>query len=133
MPAENVEIVRRIYDGWARGDPPWADDVFDLYDPDVTWDMPHPGLTANNRDELFAVLRRFLGTWEEYQVRVDEMRVLPDGRVLVLFSEHTRGRGAGIASDVEAAAVWRLGEGRVVAYRAYVRRADAFEALGLSE
>ena len=35
MSQENVEIVRKVYDGWSRSDPSRA---FDYLDPDVVWE-----------------------------------------------------------------------------------------------
>lgn len=131
MSRENVEIVGRIYERWAVGAPPWEEQILELYAEDLTFEMPHPGLTASSRDEYVALLRRFLGTWEEYRIRADEIRALPDGRVLVLFDEYSRSKGVGLESEVKAAAVWTLKDGRVVAYRAYLHREDALAALGL--
>ena len=40
MSRENVELVRRVYEAAARRD---SETVYDLYDPDVEWDMTrHP-------------------------------------------------------------------------------------------
>jgi ketosteroid isomerase-like protein len=129
---QDVEIVRGIYERWDRGELPWSGDALEAYDPHVEWTMPHPGLTANGREELVRLWRRFLGTWAEYRIELEEIRPVGD-QVLVLFSEHTRGRGAGIESQVHAAAVWTLRDGRVVRYTAYHGRRDALEAVGLRE
>lgn len=127
----NVDIVRGIYDRWGRGELPWSGDALEAYDPDVEWTMPHPGLTAHGRDELVHLWRRFLGTWDDYRIELEEIRPVGDDQVLVFFSEHVRGKGAGIESEAHPAAVWTLKDGRAVRFKGYLDRADALEAVGL--
>lgn len=129
---DSVEIVRDIYDRWDRGELPWSADALDAYAPDVEWIMPHPGLRAQGRDELVRLWRRFLGTWDDYRIEVDEIRPAGEGQVIVFFSEHVRGKGAGVATESHGGAVWRLKAGKVIGYEAFSDRKDALEAAGLS-
>jgi uncharacterized protein len=129
--AKNVDIVRGIYERWARGELPWSGDALEAYDPAVQWTMPHPGLTAEGRDELVGLWRRFLGTWDDYRIELDEIRPVGDDQVLVFFSEHARGKGAGVESESNAGAVWTLKDGKVVRFESFSERADALEAVGL--
>ena len=52
----NADIVRSLYQRWARGENPG-----EVYDPDVEWSMPHPGGQVKGRDEVVAFLRSFMG------------------------------------------------------------------------
>jgi uncharacterized protein len=127
----NVDIVRRIYERWGRGEPPWSGDALETYDPDVDWYMPHPGLTAHGLDELVRLWHRFLGTWDEYRIELEELRPVGDHHVLVFFSEHARGKGAGVQTESHPAALWTLKDGKVVRFESYADRAEALAVVGL--
>jgi ketosteroid isomerase-like protein len=129
---KNVDIVRGIYDRWARGELPWSGDALEAWDPDVEYTMPHPGLTANGRDELVRLWRRYLGTWDTYRIELDEIRPVGDDQVLAFASEYVRGKGAGVETESHHGAVWTLKDGRVVRFQSYSDRADALKAVGLS-
>jgi ketosteroid isomerase-like protein len=52
--------------------------------------------------------------------------------VLYLWHERGRGKRSGVAMDQRGATVVTLRDGRITHLRAYVDRADAFAAVGLS-
>lgn len=131
MAPKNVEIVRGIYERWARGELPWSGGALEAYDPDVEYAMPHPGLIAHGRDELVRLWRRYLGTWDTYRIELDEIRAVGDDQILVLASEYVRGKGAGVVTESHHGAVWTLKNGRVVSFQSYSDRQDAVEAVGL--
>jgi ketosteroid isomerase-like protein len=122
----NGEIVRSLYERWARGENPG-----ELYDPDIEWSMPHPGGQVKGRDEVVAFLRSFMGAWEEHVMEVEELRALDDGRVLVLFTERARGRLSGVETVVHPAGIWTLREGKIVRFEAFGDRAEALRLAGL--
>ena len=73
----NVDIVRGIYERRGRGEPPWSGDALETYDPDVDW------------------------------IELEELRPVGDQDVLVFFSEHARGKGAGVQTESHPAACGR--------------------------
>jgi ketosteroid isomerase-like protein len=133
MSQENVEVVRGIYEGWARGELPWSGGALEAYDPDVEYAMPAPGLIAHGRHEVVRLWRRYLGTWDTYRIELDEIRAVGDDQILVFASEDMRGRGAGVDTESHHGAVWTLKNCRVVRYQSYSDRADALDAVGLRE
>jgi ketosteroid isomerase-like protein len=104
MSKENVEIVRRVYEGWSRGDFSQSE----LFDPDIEFEMvdwPHP---AKSRG-LEAMRETWLATlaaWEDFRAVPSEVIDRGDN-VLVLNSISGRGRGSG--ADVSALLGHRAG------------------------
>jgi ketosteroid isomerase-like protein len=82
MSQENVEIVRRGWAAWMRGD---VDGVFALFDPAVEWDTTnYEGWPEDGVYHGHAGVRRFmedwLASWDRYETGVEECR-LKDGLV----------------------------------------------------
>jgi ketosteroid isomerase-like protein len=126
---EDVEVVRAIYERWQR-----RDNARELFDPEVEWSTPHPDASAiRGRDGVMEFLRRYVGTWHDYRLELEEIRDLGDHRVLVLFSESMRGKGSGAETRLRATGVWTVRDGRAVSYVARVDRADALRSAGVSE
>jgi ketosteroid isomerase-like protein len=116
MSEENVEIVRRVYDGWSRGDFSQTE----LFDPDIEFEMidwPHPtksrGIEAMSRAWLTT-----LSAWDDFRASPDELVVHGD-KVLVLNSISGRGKGSGADVSALTATVWTVRHGRVVRLALY--------------
>jgi ketosteroid isomerase-like protein len=124
-PEENVAVVRSIYERWQRGE-----FAMELFHPDVEWTTPHPGAEVHGRTELLAFLRSYMGAWAEYTTELEAIRVLPDHRLLVLFTERARGRSSGVETHLDPAALVTVRDGLVVRYEG-LRRADALREAGL--
>jgi ketosteroid isomerase-like protein len=125
MSNENVEIVRRVYEGWSRGDFSEAD----LFDPEIEFEMvdwPHSG-----RSRGLAAMRETwlttLSAWEDFRATPEE---LIDNGHNVLVLNHISGRGRGSGADVSAltATVWTVENGRVVRLALYWDTERAREA-----
>jgi ketosteroid isomerase-like protein len=43
MSQDNVELIRRIYDVWNRGD---VESTFEVFDHDIEWVLPEGGLNS---------------------------------------------------------------------------------------
>ena len=122
----NAEIVRSLYERWARGE-----NAADLYHPEIEWSMPHPGGQVKGADQVVAFLRSFIGAWDDHEIEVEELRELDDGRVLALFNERARGRLSGVETSVSPAGLWTLRDGKIVRFEAYGDRDEGFRRAGL--
>ncbi|HEU0024570.1 MAG TPA: nuclear transport factor 2 family protein [Thermoleophilaceae bacterium] len=122
---DRVAVIRALHDAWARGD-----FALELFHPDVEWSTPHPGAELRGRDDLHSFLRSFMGAWAEYTNELEEIRELPDGRVLVLFTETARGRRSGVETQLSPAALVTIRDGLIVRYEGLVRE-DALRSVGL--
>jgi ketosteroid isomerase-like protein len=116
MSKENVEIVRRVYEGWSRGDFSESE----LFDPDVEFEMvdwPHPA-KSRGVDAMRETWLTTLAAWEDFRAKPDE--VIDHGdNILVLNSISGRGRGSGADVSALTATLWTVENGRVVRLALY--------------
>jgi ketosteroid isomerase-like protein len=109
--SENVEIVRRIYEEWSRGDfsnaEYFADDVdFDMVD----WPAPARSRGVAAMAETW---RTSLGAWKGFRSSPTEF-VDCGQRVLVLNHIQGRGRESGVEVAADTASVFTFEDGKVV-------------------
>ena len=130
MSQENVEIVRRVYEGWSRGD----FSETELFDPEIEFEMidcPHPA-KSRGIEAMAETWLATLAAWEDFRAVPDE--VIDHGvNVLVLNSISGRGRGSGADVSALTATVWTVEGGRVVRLALYWdtgRAREAVEARG---
>ena len=132
MSQENVEIVRSGYERFNAGErePPtdlWHVDceyIPDRQDPDPG---THRGLAA-----IAKVYRGWVDAYPDLRVEPLEIRA-NGGRVLVWARFVGQGAGSGVAVDMERAQVWTIEDAKVRRCEEFFDRADALEAVGLSE
>ena len=131
MSQENVDVVRRVYVEWGRGN--WRP-KFDFYDPEMEWGWSDefPGLRGVYRDpaERNKRLYEWLSGWEDWRAEAEEYVVHGD-HVVVLTRYRGRGKGSGAAVDTKGAHVWTLRDGKVVRLEVFATRARALAAVGL--
>jgi uncharacterized protein len=132
MSRENVEIVRRGYDAYERGDiPSWLE----LFDPEVVFhqnaDFPDsPPLRG--REGLLEWVEDVNEVWEGAHFEPHTFRA--SGDFVVVSGRGTgRARGSGIPMDLPAHQVFRLRNGRVSEMWGYSDEAQALEVAGLRE
>jgi ketosteroid isomerase-like protein len=129
---DNVELVRRYYADWNRGD---TDSVIAAFATDVEWHghprLPEPG-PYKGRKEVERWMAQFREAWEQLSAHPVEL-IDADDSVVALIHMTGRGRGSGVevqgGVDVH---VMTLGEGGVTYFRIYPGDIAA-ERAGLSE
>jgi ketosteroid isomerase-like protein len=135
MSEENVEIVRQMYDAWAKGDFGAGESLYDPYvvylgqrgergDPDPG---PHYGA-----DAVRGYMRRVLESWESFRIAATDFREAGDS-VIVRVHRAGVGKGSHIEVEDEAFHVWTLRGGRVIRLDVFAEKHDALEAAGLRE
>jgi ketosteroid isomerase-like protein len=134
MSQENVEIVRRWWEGFSDdGMPPLTlcDEEIEIRMPP---DFPVRGLYQGHegvrrwRDQVFDI-------FDDARVEPEEIvDVHDDGTtVLMLLRAIGTARHSGIKVDHEWAAIWTIQDGKLLRAQGYLNRAEALEAAGLSE
>ena len=129
MSQENAELVRR---GLKDVEFFWS-----LLDGDVVWDLGRfAGIDLDpvyvGSAAVIAASRRYWGTWEDYEIDAEEV-IDAGSRIIVAVHERGRGRGSGVPVDRRWAQVWTFERGRIVRWELFPDKADALEAVGLSE
>ena len=132
MAPENVELVKGLMEAAERGDSDTAIEAFDLA---VELDQTRfpDGGTYRGRDGVREFYDKWFGTWDELRIESQGVIELPDGRVVSLIRVTGRGKGSGVEVTLEAADVFTLRDGKVIQMTGYPKRAEALEAVGLSE
>jgi ketosteroid isomerase-like protein len=128
MSQENVEIVRRLFDTYRRGD--HAEAVACLA-PDVVYEVGQE-VPAQGRDAVRAMWKRWESDWEELETIPKEFIDAGD-HVVVVVHYSGRGRGSGIEFDARTFEVYTLRDGQCVRKLEVNERSEALEAAGLRE
>jgi ketosteroid isomerase-like protein len=116
MAGGNIEIVRRGYDAWNRGD---LGGVLDLVDPEFDWervDIPWSG-TMRTREEFESYLRSLGRIWETFRLEPEELREIGDAVRWWCSS----GRASGVEAEQRLEHLWSFRNRR----RAACRRSSA--------
>ena len=131
MSQENVEMVRKIYEGWSRGD--FSVGV-GLLGPDFEWqqhaEAVEPG--SHRGAAIGGALKSMFEIYEDYRVEPEEYMDAGD-RVFVVARNRGTARGSGMEVDQRFAFVWTVRDGKLARLEVYTDRAEALEAAGLRE
>lgn len=132
MSLENVEVVRRVYEAWARDELPGP---ADLLDPEIEYVNPagavEPG-TRHGVDAFHRAVEKVFEGWATWQMEPEGFRPAGD-QVAVIVRYRARGRESGVEMEGRESALWTLRDGKVVRYAWFHGAADALEAVGLRE
>ena len=131
MSQENVELVRRFYEAWARDE----SGPIELMHSEIEYVNPpgavEPG-TRRGRAAFSTAVQGVFDGWESWQVEPEQFRAEGD-RVVVVLRYRARGRGSGVEIQGRESALWTLRDGKVLRYAWFQGPTDALEAAGLSE
>jgi uncharacterized protein len=122
----NVEVVRRLFDCYLRGDHAGAAACLA---PDVVYEVGQE-LPALGRAAVKAMWERWDSTWDELETVPEELVDAGD-QVLVTVRYAARGRGSRIKYEERLFDVYTLGDGQVVRKQEFRDRSEAVEAAGL--
>ena len=146
MSQENVEIIRRVYAAMDHLSVPGSvgtvslprERVKDLVDPEIEWrgprefaDLAAPVYGLEGMERYGAKIAEAL---DDYRMVPERFIDAGDDQVLVFSREGGRGKGSGAEVQTHLTAhLWTLKGARAVRMQSYWERADALEAVGLSE
>jgi len=132
MSTESVELIRRGYEAFNRGD---LDAAVATFDPEIEWVGPQILPDAPSAYRGHDGVRTFWAAWaevfEQFWVEIEEMIDAGD-QIVAIVRVHGRGRDSGV--DVETPSfphVWTVRDGRPVRMEMMQSRREALEAVGL--
>jgi ketosteroid isomerase-like protein len=132
MSQANVEVVRRGWDAWLRGDLPG---LFANFDPEVVWDTSHfhdwPEAAYHGIEGVERFLTEWLEVWADYEIDIDDVVAAPDGRVVTLFQQRGKGRDSGLPMEMSGAQIATLRDAKVTRLDNYEDRGEALRDAGL--
>jgi ketosteroid isomerase-like protein len=135
MSQENVEIVRRLYASWASGNLLRTADFFDAQVEHSRIGSELPGINGDWRgiEGLRVGLAGYLDALADLHIEAERIIDLGEDQVLVLSRQTARGKTSGLHFEHELGDLFTLCDGKVLRYVSYWDRAEALEAVGLSE
>jgi ketosteroid isomerase-like protein len=126
MSQANVEVVRRFFDCYRRGDYTAAAECLAAH---VVYEVGHE-LPAHGREEVRGMWERWDSTWDELKT-VPEEFIDAGHRVLVTVYYSARGRGSRIKYEERLFELYTLSDGKCVRRQEFRERSEALEAVGL--
>ena len=128
--SDNIELLKRGYEAFNRGD---LDTAFELLDPEIEWvndeRVPFAG-TYRGHDELRALFRDQQEVFGE--ITMEPIEVFETGDQVVAFvRQRARGQASGAAVEITVGHLWTIRNGRAVRWQGFPEREKALEAAGL--
>jgi ketosteroid isomerase-like protein len=131
MSQENVEIVRRGYEAYARGDV--AVMLADVDQAMVTYREEPDGATFNGRDGLLQAIAEWVEDFDEFVATAEELIDANDRQVVVHVHQMATGSQSGAPIEGDFWFVHTLRDSKVTRLDMFISRARALEAAGLAE
>lgn len=132
MSQENVELARRALAAYNAGD---LDAVLDMLAPDVEIYSPpeylNPG-TFHGHAGFLEWLGRWLDAWDSFSVEAYDFRPIGD-EAIASVRQYAKGKDSGVEVEMDVAYLFTFHDGKATRFHIYPRRADALQAVGLSE
>jgi ketosteroid isomerase-like protein len=135
MSEESVEIIRRSFERWMRGDlEGWLETIH----PEIEWDIStHPLPDVPNRGrgrEALAtdMLATYLSGWNDYSAELKEI-FGTDGHVIAVLHETATMRGTGAPLERDLVQLWTVRGRKAVFLRVFRSKDDALEAARRSD
>jgi uncharacterized protein len=132
MSDQNVEVVQRIFDGWATGN--FGAGLSDL-DPDVVFVVRHPfpeAVETVGPNGIREYMRHFLDNWESYAVEARDLRARGD-IVVADALQHGVGKASRIEMKQQFFMLFTFRGRKIVRIESILERDQALKAAGLSE
>jgi ketosteroid isomerase-like protein len=134
MSHENVEVIRASLEFWRDGR---MGEWIDTLDADIEWDIsahPLPDFPdrGSGRDAFVGHMGTYLSGWTDYEASAKEL-IDQGNNVVVILHERARMPDSDMMLDRDLPTVWAVRDGRAARLRVFKTRAEALEAVGLSD
>ena len=133
MSQANVEIVTASWSAYASGD---YGGSLGAYAENTIWDDTQyrpDGAVHVGHLGLVEVVRTWLGTWNRYEVEVEEVRDAGGDRVAVILRESGEGKSGGVELTNRFGVVVSVRDEKIVHTVVYRTPNEALDAAGLSD
>jgi ketosteroid isomerase-like protein len=130
MSQENVQLIRRAFDAFSRGDTEGvlavcAEDIVITQAPEVPLGAPqqsgHAGVL-----EAFALWPE---QWDDFRINLERVVTDPGDHVVVTARHSGRGKQSGVEVEANFTYVFGILDGKVTEWRIYVTDGDALASL----
>jgi ketosteroid isomerase-like protein len=130
--SENVELIRRFYDGWSRGD---MDAVSECVNDEMEFDWlnamgPFKG-TYHGREGLVRIWRDMSDAWDQFTPEIEEVIESGRERLVVVSVVRARGKGSGIEVEARGGILFTIRDGKILNGKFFQTQAEALAAAEL--
>lgn len=132
MSAENVAVIRGMYDALAVGD---MAGVLGRMSPDIVWreaeNFPYADNSPYHGPDAIAggVFARCVGEWDGFGLAMNDL--IDGGDRVVALGRYTGAyKGTGRRMNPQAVHVWTLKDGKVVEFQQFIDTLDVARAMG---
>jgi ketosteroid isomerase-like protein len=152
MSQENVEIARRYFEAVERAFAaywqaphsiadslragevrPEGADVMRYLHPNIEWKSALIGVTTRGYEDTLHGVDQFLDAAQDYRVNVLEVTDFSDSQVLAVVRLAMKGKASDIDVNATIFSIVTVEDGLIIRLDDYLERAEALEAVGLSE
>jgi len=134
MSQENVEVVRCQFQACRDGT---LDEAAKYWHPDIEWRAVEGAADdvgiIRGEGRLRHYYQDWIDTMDAMEAHVEEVLFHGDERVAAVVRNSGRGRASGVLTAGRYSVACTVRDGRIVSGREYETRAQALEAVGLSE
>ena len=123
--SDNAELVLRIVKVFQEGD---FEQIFALAHPDFEVFVPASLANAGRyqgRDGFMTWLAQWLEAWEGFTVEIADVEPVGERHVVANMHQSARGKGSGVAVEMNISYLWDVRDGRLAAMHLYATRAEA--------
>jgi ketosteroid isomerase-like protein len=133
MSRETIEVVRRAYETFNRGDlEAMAADFAPVFEYIATGVIPGAGGVYRGAERHQRFVERWWGEFAQADVEVHEL-VDAGERVLASVTFRGRGRQSGVETTWNLWQLWSTRNGKVVRGQGFTNREEALEAAGMDD
>ena len=133
MSEENLELVRRVFDAFGRGD---SSAVLTYLSPEVVVRQTPPipdARTYRGHEGFLQVISDWTEVFDELEMTVEELVDAPGDRVVGRVHQQAHGAGSAAPVEFDTWFVFTVRLGTVVRLEMFSYEKEALEAAGLSE
>ena len=126
------ELVRRAFDIWATRD---LEVMAGLYHREIVYDCSKRILNPDTYvgyEGLIRLSEEIDAIWDTFDISLERLVEVGDGRVIALMTSNARGRSSGVELvDTKAASIFTVKDGVIVHAKLFPEREDAFAEAGI--
>jgi ketosteroid isomerase-like protein len=125
---DNADLVRQVVEAFQRND---LEQIFALAQPDFEVFVPASLANAGRyrgREGFLTWLEQWLEAWDGFTVQVDDLEPVGQRHVVSNMHQSARGKGSGVAVEMDISYLWDVRDGRLAAMQLYASREEALAA-----
>ena len=127
--AGEAETVREAIEALNRGD---VEALLSHTRPEIeVRDPDRTGNVVRGQDALRGFIAEWLENFNDYRIKIEELRKSPDGRIVALCTQSGRGKGSGIEVSDQINIVFGFRDGKATEYVILGDRSEALRHAGL--